>query len=201
MRRTSIAVVAASALGVANARGAPVDLQKAPIVQRYGHSTQAIGAKNNSGAEIEWLAVECGFFRGGSLISTGLGSAGRIHPGDTAYFDVDADGNADATQCRVSRLDPGDTGIVQQPQSTSAADAQTSVDEVLAIKAIVAVLVTTAAIDHSRNGKDPKDFLAIVSKAAEDAVNSADVSGVSDPDQVKAATSRRVKEIIAGLHF
>lgn len=104
MRPATLALLTAF-FCTSTARADDVDIAMGRLTHIATYGIQTVGAMNNTSKQIEYLEVECGFFRDGQLIRSGYGVAQRIPSGQTAYFDVRSDNaqDADSAKCRVSK--------------------------------------------------------------------------------------------------
>jgi hypothetical protein len=102
-----VRILAALILSGTCAKAADVDIAQGQLTHDDGsYSTQTNAATNNTGAIIETLWIECGFFRKGALLAAGKGYADNVQPRQTAYLKVLADHaeDADKAVCRVGSV-------------------------------------------------------------------------------------------------
>jgi hypothetical protein len=181
-----------------------VQIAKGRMHSVGSYAIQTVAATNNTNTVINFLGVECGFFRNNALIVAGEGVAQNVLPKQTAYFDVRADQGegADRTECRVQYpLTTRRSAFDVQPVAAAPAPAP-HLDEIIALRAVAMALITVNATQLSRaSGKPPQVFSDIIAKASADAINGATITGVEDANQTRQAASDRLKELFAGLHF
>jgi hypothetical protein len=178
-----------------------IPLTKGRLFQSGGYMIQTVGAFNGTGKAIEYLQVQCGFFRHGNLVRSGNGAAQNVQLGQRAYFDVMSSDtpDADSTECRISQIVPSATAV-DAPQV--AAPAPPSWDQIAALRAATMALLTITAIDLAKtSGKPPQLFLDALEKASADAIRTADIKGSDDPDAVRQAVQDRLKEMFTGIRF
>jgi hypothetical protein len=178
-----------------------VPLTKGLLFQSGSYAIQTVGALNQTGQAIEYLEVQCGFFRHGELVRSGEGVAQNIKLGQRAYFDVRSSDtpDADSTECRISDVKPSETSS-DAPQVV--APAPPSWDQIAALRAATMTLLTVTAIDLAKaSGKPPQLFLDALEKASADAIRTADINGSDEPVALRQAVQDRLKELFTGIRF
>jgi hypothetical protein len=175
-------------------------LTKGRLFQSGSYAIQTVGVFNGTGKAIDYMEVQCGFFRHGALVRSGGGGAQNIQIGQKVYLDVRSSDtpDADSTECRIGQTAPRID--IDAPQV--AAPAPPSWDQITALRAATMALLTITAIDLAKtSGKPPQLFLDALEKASADAIRTADINGSDEPDAARQAAQDRLKELFTGIRF
>jgi hypothetical protein len=102
---TRLAILAALLIATP-AMASDFNMKEGRLFHKDDMSTRLISLTNNTTSTAS-VAVECGFFRDGSLMGTGVAMFYELKPGETGHepaTSVDV-GDADKTECRVDVVD------------------------------------------------------------------------------------------------
>jgi len=68
-----------------------------------GALEQPVSVKNGSGKFLDFITIECGFYRAGVLVGVGLANLANVGPGETANGEAGlTEVDADSTRCRIA---------------------------------------------------------------------------------------------------
>ena len=94
---TFVVVAAASAI----ARAGNLDIVKGKLINDEW-TKQLLTVKNNTTVNFLFVEVECGFFRGDTLVAVGSAAVGNLEAGHAAYTEIVAlVPDANHTDCRI----------------------------------------------------------------------------------------------------
>ena len=97
-------VLIAALVYPALAISADLDVAKGSLLKSMFGMTQTLSVKNDTGAPLQTIIAECGFYSHGSLLVSATGVTSRLQSGQTGFIEVTATegaSDADATKCRV----------------------------------------------------------------------------------------------------
>jgi hypothetical protein len=100
------AIAIVLALWVVQSQAGSLDLVTGQLTHAGDYSTRVMSATNNTGQQLAYIKLECGFFRDGKLLAVGMGFAQNVEKGQTAYVEVLANHapGADRTDCRLADI-------------------------------------------------------------------------------------------------
>lgn len=107
MARTMILAAMLACGASFTAAAANIQLEKGQLTRNSPYATQVLAVKNNSGAAVQSVEIECGFLQGQRVLAVGTGYVQNVAAGQRAYAQVIGDNAAaaDSADCRIVEVE------------------------------------------------------------------------------------------------